>query len=173
MYPQLLGSLVPGSNFHIAKMLVPRQSALYFRNMPNIPQPASLIDWVGLWFFIILLTAKSSTHTLSYRLVIASVTLCIKSFGWLVIFSGNVANRLTDFFLLLPPVTFPETLRCKSLCWEIQKNRVNLPGLIMQIKRVCYWCNLITPILTVLPATTFRLLMVESAYPLEDEIFKL
>jgi len=94
-------------------MLLPRQSALYFRNMPNIPQPTSLIDWESLWFFIILLTAKSSTHTVSYCLVIASVTLCKKSFRWLVIFSCNVANRFTDFFLLLPPFTFLETLRCK------------------------------------------------------------
>jgi hypothetical protein len=81
--------------------------------MPNIPQPASLTNWEGLWFFIILLTAKSSIHTLSYCLVIASVTLCKKYFRWLVIFSGNVANCFTDFFVLLPPVTFPETLRCK------------------------------------------------------------
>src|ERR1017187_1314006 len=113
MYPQVLCSLVLGSNFPISKMLVPRQSALYFRNMPNIPQPTSLIDWESLWFFIILLIAKSSTHTLSYCLVIASVTLCKKSFRWLVIFSCNVANRFTDFFLLLPPFTFLETLRCK------------------------------------------------------------
>src|ERR1019366_2602640 len=43
MYPHVLGSLVLGSNFPISKMLVPRQSALYFRNMQTFPNQHHLL----------------------------------------------------------------------------------------------------------------------------------
>src|ERR1022692_3323731 len=94
-------------------MLVPRQSALYFRNMPNIPHPTSLIDWESLWFFIILLTAKSSTQSIPTVVFVSMIFLAgITSFVSVSIETKYFpAGVLLSVALLIIPLIS----RCKTI----------------------------------------------------------
>lgn len=112
IYPHSQQVFELGSNVPICINRLLRHSHLYFNILSKAPHPQSAIDWASRWFLSIFATCKFSIHTMSCCLVIASDTLCRKSYRWFDIFSCSLATlrRKTSRLLL------PFCLRLKRLC---------------------------------------------------------
>ena len=96
-----------GAKRPIRRMFLPYQSALYSNIVTNVDQLTSDIACAKLWFFTILLTAKSSKQIVWFSRINLVDVLCKKSLRLFTTFSCSKAIRR----LVRLPLFF-EYLRC-------------------------------------------------------------
>src|SRR5680860_427488 len=93
IYPQQEQVFDDGANLPIRKMFLPYQSALYSNIVTKVDQLTSFIACAKLWFFTILLTAKSSKQIVWFSRINLVDVLCRKSFLLFTTFSCSKARR--------------------------------------------------------------------------------
>ena len=100
------------SNWPQRKIFEPYHNALYSINVLNLPIAMSLNACASLWFAIMFFAFKVSRQTVWFSLTNFFVTLCKKSFLWLLTFSCCFARAIRALFLLILPFTFLLTFLC-------------------------------------------------------------
>src|SRR5690606_31740012 len=122
-FPQLEHTLLLGSKRPITTRFLPCQVDLYSSIVLNCRQPISDIALAKLWFFTILLTAKSSITIVSYVFTNSVDILCPYSVLWLRIFSCSNATFNFCFSLFIEPLCNLERLLCSTrnlLCCDLK-----------------------------------------------------